>query len=85
MSFLPWQENQWRQLQQALSAGRLPHALLLAGDEGLGKEAFALAFSQFLLCGRPLPHAACGECRSCRFFRAGNHPDFLKLEPEAPG
>ena len=85
MSFLPWQENQWRQLQQALSAGRLPHALLLAGDEGLGKEAFALAFSQFLLRGRPLPHAACGECRSCRFFRAGNHPDFLKLEPEAPG
>lgn len=82
----PWHERNWRLLRQALSADRLPHALLLVGPRGIGKRAFAEAFAQSLLCGEPDAQGlACGQCRTCRFFAAGTHPDFRCLEPEEEG
>jgi DNA polymerase III subunit delta' len=80
---LPWQETQWRRLQQALQQGRLPHALLFSGPRGVGKERFALALTQSLLCpdrnaeGRP-----CGVCRHCHLLQSGSHPDFQWVVPE---
>ncbi|MCU7845791.1 MAG: DNA polymerase III subunit delta' [Candidatus Thiodiazotropha sp. (ex Monitilora ramsayi)] len=82
-SRLPWQEDQWHRLQQARRQGRLPHALLLCGPRGVGKEAFALAFTQTVLCpesdeaGRP-----CGSCRHCHLLHSGSHPDFQRVVPE---
>ncbi len=82
----PWQQPLWQHLLGAHRAGRLPHALLLTGAEGLGKGRLAAAFGQALLCealsddGRP-----CGVCRGCHLFRVGNHPDYRRIEPEAPG
>jgi len=82
----PWHSANWRLLTQARVAGRLPHALLLAGPEGLGKRAFAEGFAKALLCANPdEAGGACGTCRSCRFFEAGTHPDYRVLEPEEPG
>ena len=81
---LPWQESQWQRLQQARQQGRLPHALLFSGPRGVGKERFALALSQSLLCpdrdgeGRP-----CGVCRHCHLLQSGSHPDFQWVVPEA--
>jgi DNA polymerase-3 subunit delta' len=61
---------------------RLPHALLVYGPRGVGKLALAERTAQFLLCEgqgkRP-----CDACDACRWFLAGNHPDFRRLEPEA--
>ena len=80
---LPWQERQWQHLLQARAQGRLPHALLFSGPKGVGKEAFALAFSQSSLCpdrddqGRP-----CGVCRHCHLLQSGTHPDFQWVRPE---
>ncbi|MEW8507703.1 MAG: DNA polymerase III subunit delta' [Candidatus Thiodiazotropha sp.] len=80
---LPWQEAQWRLLQQALSQGRLPHALLFSGPPGLGKEQFMLSFAQSLLCtDRESDGLACGICRHCRLVQSGNHPDFRWLKPD---
>lgn len=76
----PWQSEQWRQLQQAHAAGRMPHALLLHGSVGLGKHAFATALAQWLLCRRP-GERACGECNACRQFAAGSSPDFVTVAP----
>jgi len=60
---------------------RLPHALLLYGPEGIGKLALAERAAQLLLCeGEKTP---CDSCDACRWFLAGNHPDFRRLEPEA--
>jgi len=60
---------------------RLPHALLVHGPWGVGKLALAERAAQFLLCeGQKKP---CDACDACRWFRAGNHPDFRRLEPEA--
>lgn len=83
---LPWHEQNWKRLLSAKASGRLPHALLLTGTQGLGKHRFAVRLAASLLCkssdqsGRP-----CGSCQSCHLFKAGTHPDFTLLEPEEPG
>ncbi|PVV09405.1 MAG: DNA polymerase III subunit delta' [gamma proteobacterium symbiont of Ctena orbiculata] len=80
---LPWQDAQWRLLQQSLVQGRLPHALLLCGPPGLGKEQFVLGFAQSLLCAqRAHDGLACGICRHCQLFKSGNHPDLQWLKPD---
>jgi len=77
---LPWHAEQWRQLLAALRAGRLPHALLLHGPQGMGKRAFAGRLVRTLLCASPgEAGAACDRCRSCQLHAAGNHPDYQYL------
>lgn len=86
MALYPWHEPQWQRLHRARIEGRLPHALMLAGIAGLGKAAFGELFARSLLCREPAGDGQpCGHCRSCRFFAAGSHPDFLRVEPEAEG
>lgn len=81
---LPWQASQWERLQQARRQERLPHALLFSGPRGVGKEQFARAFAQSLLCqasdaeGRP-----CGVCRHCHLMHSGGHPDYQWVGPDA--
>jgi DNA polymerase-3 subunit delta' len=59
---------------------RLPHAVLLAGPQGVGKLELARSWAQSLLCERPHPDGeACGECEGCHWFGAGTHPDFMHL------
>ena len=65
-------------LSKAVLSGRLSHAYLFLGPAGVGKTTVAFAFAQAILClNRTMP--ACGECRSCRLFAAGNHPDFRPI------
>ena len=83
---LPWHQDLWRQVQQRRTVGRLPHALLLSGPAGLGKGLFARRLARALLCDRPdADGEACGQCRSCRLFRAGSHPDYSVVRPEEDG
>lgn len=83
---LPWHDAQWRRLQQCRAAGRLPHALLLVGPAGLGKLTFARRLAQALLCEWPdAAGDACGQCRSCRLFQAGSHPDYSPVQPAEEG
>lgn len=77
---------------RAMSAGRIAHAYLLVGPEGVGKRKFARALAAALLCPRRESadrdrdgvSDACGECVSCRTLVSGNHPSFWAIEPE-PG
>jgi DNA polymerase-3 subunit delta' len=61
---------------------RLPHALLIYGPRGVGKLALAERIAQFLLC-EGQGKKPCDSCDACRWFLAGNHPDFRRLEPES--
>ena len=62
---------------------RLPHALLLTGQRGIGKFELARRFAESLLCEHPAPtHEACGQCLACNWLAQGNHPDFRLLQPE---
>lgn len=80
---MPWHASQWLRLLAMERQGRLPHALLLVGLEGVGVREFARAFIEYRLCeDRQDTDAACGRCRACRLLDAGNHPDFCTLEPE---
>lgn len=73
-----------RQLQHALDNNRLPHGLLFAGPEGVGKRAAAYALAARLLCEDPQGLDACGHCPSCRYLTAGTHPDLLLPAKDIP-
>ena len=82
----PWQHDQWRRLMERLRGGSLPHALLLSGPAGLGKNGFSDALADSLLCeARRDDGTACGECRGCKLMAAGSHPDFRRVAPEEAG
>lgn len=80
----PWQQSQWQQVTQLISSGRLPHALFLHGNQGLGKTDFAVSLANALLCKQPADDKqACGRCQSCQLLAADTHPDLHHLRPVA--
>jgi DNA polymerase III subunit delta' len=79
---LPWQTKQWQQLYRCHLERRLPHALLLVGEAGLGKTLFAANFAKTLLCKQPVSQFACQNCRDCVLVTADTHPDLCLLAAE---
>ncbi len=70
-------------LRAAVAHERLPHALLFAGPDGVGKRLLALALVAWVQCEAG-GDDACAQCASCRQLAAGTHPD-LQLVCVAPG
>jgi DNA polymerase-3 subunit delta' len=69
-------------LKTAGQKGRLSHAYLFLGPEGVGKACTARALAAALNCLAPRKDGdACGGCASCRRLAAGVHPDFLVIGP----
>ncbi len=68
----------------AAADGRLPHAILFEGPEGIGKFVAARWLAAGLLCERG-PAAPCGECGPCKRVATENHPDLLLIDPIAEG
>ena len=66
-------------LRRAIASGRLAHAYLFAGPEGVGKRLMALAVARVLFCATG---TGCGECAACRKLEHRNHPDLHVLEPD---
>ncbi|MGH8308014.1 MAG: DNA polymerase III subunit delta', partial [Gammaproteobacteria bacterium] len=73
---LPWQKEIWQRTGAWMTSGKLPHALMITGPAGTGKELFAQAFAALALCRHPESGRACGQCASCHQFRVGAHPDY---------
>lgn len=72
----------WARLLAVRSAGRLAHAVLLAGPRGTGKGHFAEGFARLMLCESPqTAQRPCGACRSCIQVNAGAHPNLMRLQP----
>lgn len=68
-------------LQKSMVHERVRHAYLFTGPDSVGKSTLARAFAQALNCTHPdLMARPCGECRSCRLFKSGNHPDLIFAE-----
>ncbi len=75
-------------LRRAVRSGRVHHAYLFDGQDGVGKELAALGLAEALLCERRKDGSseACGECSACvrvTAVAAGSasaHPDLVLLE-----
>ena len=85
------QETPRRALARAIASGRISHAYLLSGPEGVGKRRFADALARTLLCARsgegggdPDAVGECGVCAACALPLA-SHPSFRVLEALAAG
>jgi DNA polymerase-3 subunit delta' len=83
---LPWQQHLWGHLSGYITQKRIPQALLITGNKGLGKQQLAARFAVSLLCAEPDGNGtACGNCPSCVLIDADTHPDFIRVQPEEPG
>lgn len=80
---LPWHDAAVAQLQAAWGSKRLSHALLLQGQDGLGKRELAAWLAAAVLCEKSATTLEqCGKCASCALFAAGSHPDLIWVAPE---
>ena len=75
------QTNAKNHLLHAVHSGKLPHALLICGAEGIGKLAFAVAIAQFVNCLNPSETDSCGKCSNCTKISEGMHPDVHYILP----
>ncbi|ENY72080.1 DNA polymerase III subunit delta' [Aeromonas diversa CDC 2478-85] len=78
----PWLIPQWHSLLEVARGGRLGHAWLLLGDEGLGKEQLADALAQRHLCQQLVDDHPCGHCHACQLLAKGHHPDLGRVGRE---
>jgi DNA polymerase-3 subunit delta' len=70
-------------LRAALAGGRLHHAYVFVGPDGIGKKTMALALSKAIHCVER-DDDFCGRCVNCARISDGNHPD-VRLVELAPG
>lgn len=77
----PWQESLWQSWDQRRQAGRLPHAVMISGAEGVGKRRLALAVANRLLCLDANALYPCGRCKGCELLASGSHRDLYQLRP----
>lgn len=78
---MPWHQATWQHLTRLADSGRMPHALLIHGAHGVGKQQLAEALIARTLCASPADQA-CGHCHSCAMLASGYHPDLLRVSPE---
>ena len=70
--------NQQRVKKHLISlfhSGRMPHALLFLGKEGVGGLPMAISFAQYIFCENKIEEDSCGECPACLKIAKLMHPD----------
>ncbi len=77
----PWLKTTNERLGLLIKEKRIPHAILLSGEAGIGKSILADKFVKALLCSSSQP-VACNCCKSCRMYDQSTHGDFLSLSLE---
>jgi DNA polymerase-3 subunit delta' len=67
-------EKQLAMLRLGLKKGRLHHAYLFVGLDGVGKRTIAFSLAQAIHCAER-QEDFCGACSACVRIQRGNHPD----------
>ncbi|MBN1434575.1 hypothetical protein JW921_07435, partial [Candidatus Fermentibacterales bacterium] len=76
-----YQDQAARLVESALESGRLAHAYVFSGPQGVGRLTAALGLAASLVCERQAGSGYCGGCRQCeRVFRF-DHPDVRVTVP----
>lgn len=68
-------ESAKNRLRGFVDSGRIPHAILLEGQPGIGKFTLARAFAQYVHCENRINGDSCGCCPSCIQHQSFNHID----------
>jgi DNA polymerase-3 subunit delta' len=74
-----------RLLRRAILTGKVAHAYLFAGPDGVGKRTVALELAKALQCRqREADGSACDQCTACRRLSADppHHPDVILIQPD---
>ncbi len=75
------QENIKEILKDAVVSGRVGHAYMFLGSDGIGKLTMALSFAKTIMCGNTLKDGeACGQCKSCLMHKNGSNPDIKIID-----
>jgi len=90
---LPICREKQLQLSRQYQQKTLPHAIIIQGVEGAGKDVLAKWLIDLLLCQQPMlltsnspgenaiSHA-CGQCKACLLRKSHSYPDHLHLTSE---
>lgn len=68
-------------LRDLVDTDRIPHAMLISGQEGIGKMRVARAFVSYLYCMDRQGGDSCGKCPACRQNAHHNNPDLHYVFP----
>jgi len=98
---LKGQDSAVSHLKASLRNGRVSHAYIFSGPDGVGKRLAAVNFAKALNCSGSLsgppcdpsagsgPHPelteGCDECASCKKIDSSKHPDVFILKPKEEG
>lgn len=75
------QEESKQRLIKEAKEGKIAHARLFCGNEGIGKLPLAIAYARYLSCEHPTENDACGTCPSCIKYNKLAHPDLHFVFP----
>ena len=67
-------------LENAFSTGHIPHAIIIEGEEGMGKKTLARYIAKCCVCESGT--APCNVCNGCHLADVGSHPDIHVIAPE---
>lgn len=68
-------------LRELIDSDHIPHAILLGGQEGVGKMRVARAFTSYLYCMNRMNGDSCGKCPACLQNAHHNNPDVHYIFP----
>lgn len=75
------QQEVKRLLSDAIRTGRIGHAYIFCGPDGIGRRSIGRCFAEALTCthGGAVP---CGECEACVLNQNGTNPDIFFVRPQ---